>query len=66
MLTCLILAGPIRLIASDLSIQFNTSQFSYIADTTKKGGWEITIGPKNQPRATALDVRLPVDTVPYR
>jgi hypothetical protein len=40
--------------ATDLSIQFNTSQFSYVADTTKKGGWEITIGPKNQPRANKI------------
>ena len=39
---------------TDLSIQFNTNQFSYVADTTKKGGWEITIVPKNQPRANKI------------
>jgi len=30
-------------------IQFNTHDFSYQADTTKKGGWDITIKPKGIP-----------------
>ena len=30
----------------DTGIQFNSHDFSYLADTTKKGGWEITIKPK--------------------
>jgi len=30
-------------------IQFNSSDFSYQADTTKKSGWEITLKPKGLP-----------------
>ena len=29
-------------------IQFNSHNFSYQADTTKKGGWDITIKPKGE------------------
>jgi hypothetical protein len=28
-------------------IRLNTTQFTYAADTIKKGGWDITIKPKN-------------------
>ena len=40
--------------ATDLSIRFKTNQFTYTSDTTKKGGWNITIIPKSQPRATKI------------
>jgi hypothetical protein len=40
--------------ATDLSIEFNTSQFSYAADSATKGGWNITIVPKNQPKANKI------------
>src|SRR5277367_3026220 len=36
---------------TDLSVQFNSTQFSYKEDSTKKGGWEITIQPKNESKA---------------
>lgn len=32
---------------SDPGLSFNTIQFSYQADTLKKGGWNIVIQPKN-------------------
>ena len=31
---------------NDMGIQFASHDFSYLADTTKKGGWSITIKPK--------------------
>jgi hypothetical protein len=40
--------------STDLSIQFNTNQFTYDIDSTKKGGWNISIVPKNQPRASKI------------
>ena len=39
---------------TDLSIQFNSTNFSYTADTTKKGGWEITIIPMNESKANKI------------
>jgi Domain of unknown function (DUF4251) len=39
---------------TDLGIQFNTGQFSYQADSAKKGGWDITIIPKNQTKASKM------------
>jgi type II secretory pathway pseudopilin PulG len=33
--------------SSNQGIQFNSVQSSYFADTVKKGGWDITIKPKN-------------------
>jgi hypothetical protein len=32
---------------SNGGIKFSSSDFSYVADTVKKGGWDITIKPKN-------------------
>jgi hypothetical protein len=32
--------------SSDNGIQFNSHDFSYSSDSTKKGGWDITIKPK--------------------
>jgi Domain of unknown function (DUF4251) len=39
---------------NDQGIQFNSVDFSYISDTTKKGGWEITIVPKNESKANKI------------
>jgi hypothetical protein len=38
----------------DAGINFHTHEFSYKADTTKKGGWDITIQPKNQKSASRI------------
>ena len=39
---------------TDLSTEFKTTQFSYKSDTLKKGGWEITIVPKNESNASKI------------
>jgi len=38
----------------DAGINFHTHQFSYKADTTKKGGWDITIQPDGQSSASRI------------
>ena len=38
----------------DAGINFHTRQFTYKADTTKKGGWEITIQPEGQKSASRI------------
>jgi Domain of unknown function (DUF4251) len=38
----------------DAGINFHTHQFSYKADTTKKGGWDITIQPDGQKSASRI------------
>ncbi len=38
----------------DAGINFHTHQFSYKADTTKKGGWDITIQPEGQKSASRI------------
>jgi hypothetical protein len=38
----------------DAGINFHTHEFSYKADTTKKGGWDITIQPKGQKSASRI------------
>jgi hypothetical protein len=40
--------------STDQGIQFKSTNFTYTADTTKKGGWEITIIPKNEPKANKI------------
>ena len=40
--------------STDLSIQFNTNQFTYATDSAKKGGWNVSIIPKDQPRASKI------------
>ncbi len=40
--------------SSDVSLRFKSNQFSYSMDTTKKGGWEITIVPKNEQKASKI------------
>jgi Domain of unknown function (DUF4251) len=39
---------------SDQGFQFKSVDFSYATDTTKKGGWEITIVPKNESKASKI------------
>jgi Domain of unknown function (DUF4251) len=39
---------------TDLSVQFNTTDFTYVADSAKKGGWSITIVPKNENSANKI------------
>jgi hypothetical protein len=46
---------------SDLSIVFNTTQFGYVTDSTKKQGWEITISPKNQSKADKIYLSVSSD-----
>jgi len=38
----------------DAGINFQTHKFSYKADTTKKGGWEITLQPEGQSSASRI------------
>jgi hypothetical protein len=38
----------------DAGINFHTHQFSYKADSTKKGGWDITIRPDGQSSASKI------------
>ncbi len=44
--------------SSDVSVRFNSSQFGYSADSTKKGGWEITIVPKNESSANKITMSI--------
>jgi hypothetical protein len=43
---------------TDLSIEFKSTQFSYKSDTLKKGGWEITIVPKNESNASKISLSI--------
>jgi hypothetical protein len=43
---------------TDLSTEFNTTQFSYQSDTLKKGGWNILIVPKNQTNASQISMSI--------
>jgi hypothetical protein len=43
---------------TDLTTEFKTTQFSYKSDTLKKGGWEITIVPKNQANASKISLSI--------
>jgi hypothetical protein len=43
---------------TDVSVRFKSNQFSYSSDSTKKGGWEITIIPKNEPRANKIYISV--------
>jgi hypothetical protein len=44
--------------SSDVSVSFNSNQFTYKADSAKKGGWEITIQPKNESKATKINLSI--------
>jgi hypothetical protein len=39
---------------TDLSVQFTSNQFSYVSDSARKGGWDITIVPKNESKASKI------------
>lgn len=39
---------------SDMGIHFISVKFTYTADTAKKGGWDITIKPKNDNKVNAI------------
>jgi hypothetical protein len=41
-----------------VSVQFKSNQFTYSSDSTKKGGWEITIIPKNEPKANKIYISI--------
>ena len=43
---------------TDLSIEFKSTQFSYKSDTLKKGGWDITIVPKNESNASKISLSI--------
>lgn len=43
---------------TDLTTEFKTTQFSYNSDTLKKGGWDITIVPKNQANASKISLSI--------
>ncbi len=43
---------------TDLSTEFKTTQFSYESDTLKKGGWDISIVPKNQSNASKISLSI--------
>jgi Domain of unknown function (DUF4251) len=40
--------------STNLSVQFKTTNFSYAADSAKKGGWNINIIPKDQAKASKI------------
>ena len=40
--------------SEDAGINFHTNKFSYKADTTKKGGWDILIQPAGQSSASRI------------
>jgi len=43
---------------TDLTTEFKTTQFSYKSDTLKKGGWDITIVPKNESNASKINLSI--------
>jgi hypothetical protein len=45
---------------TDVTTEFNTTQFTYKSDTLKKGGWDITIIPKNQPNASKISLSITI------
>jgi hypothetical protein len=44
--------------ATDISVQFNSTHFSYKEDSTKKGGWDITIQPNNESKANKITLSV--------
>jgi hypothetical protein len=47
-------AGHYGASKEDAGINFHTHKFSYKADSTKKGGWDITIQPEGQSSASRI------------
>ena len=44
--------------SQNLSVDFTSRDFTYSADSTKKGGWEITITPANEPKANKINLSI--------
>ncbi len=42
----------------DVGINFHTHKFTYKADTTKKGGWDITFQPEGQSSASRISLSI--------
>jgi Domain of unknown function (DUF4251) len=51
-------AGHYGASSEDAGINFHTHKFAYKADTTKKGGWDITIQPENQSSASKISLSI--------
>lgn len=51
-------AGHYGASGEDAGINFHTHKFSYKADTTKKGGWDITIQPEGQSSASKISLSI--------
>lgn len=51
-------AGHYGASKEDQGINFHTNKFTYKADSTKKGGWDITIIPENQPSASKISLSI--------
>jgi hypothetical protein len=50
-------AYSVQYAGTDLALQFNTTQFSYVADSSKKGGWDISINkPKNSSGVSKINL----------
>ena len=48
---------------TDMSVRINTNNFSYTADSAKKGGWDITLRPKKD--GIVYNIVLSVSTDGY-
>jgi hypothetical protein len=44
--------------ASDQALRFKTNEFKYSADSTKKGGWNILIEPKNASGVSKINLSV--------
>jgi Domain of unknown function (DUF4251) len=44
--------------SSDQALGFKTTEFKYSADTTKKGGWDILIEPKNASGVSKINLSV--------
>jgi len=51
-------AGHYGASSEDAGINFHTHKFTYKADTTKKGGWDITIQPEGQSSASRISLSI--------
>jgi len=44
--------------SNDDKVKFNSKQFTYSAEATKKGGWNITIIPKKDPKINKIYLNI--------
>jgi hypothetical protein len=51
-------AGHYGASSEDAGINFHTHKFTYKADTTKKGGWDITFQPQGQSSASKISLSI--------